>query len=161
MTVRLEPEDRAIIEATQAGLPLLPRPYAEIGVRTGLSENDVLERIARMLATGVIRRIGIVPNHYALGLTHNAMTVWDVDDAKISQLGRQIGALPFVTHCYQRPRHLPQWPYNLFAMVHGADRAEVDDKVAVIADMVGGRCRRHTVLHSTAVLKKTGLRLAA
>jgi DNA-binding Lrp family transcriptional regulator len=159
MTVRLEPEDRAIIEATQAGLPLLPRPYAEIGVRTGLSENDVLERIARMLATGVIRRIGIVPNHYALGLTHNAMTVWDVDDAKISQLGRQIGALPFVTHCYQRPRHLPQWPYNLFAMVHGRTAQEVEEKKAVIADLLGRHCKGRDVLMSTRILKKTGMRI--
>jgi DNA-binding Lrp family transcriptional regulator len=75
-------------------------------------------RLQRMLDTGVIRRIGAVPNHYAIGYTANGMSVWDVDDARIDELGARVGALEFVTHCYRRPRRLPDWPYNLFAMVH-------------------------------------------
>ena len=81
-----------------------------------------------MLASGIIRRIGAVPNHYRLGLTANGMTVWDVDEDKVIELGNIIGQLDFVSHCYQRPRHLPVWPYNLFAMVHGHDRDEVKTK---------------------------------
>jgi len=87
------------------------------------------------------------------------MSVWDVDDASVDALGAAVGALPFVTHCYRRPRRLPHWRYNLFAMVHGADRGEVEAKVARIAAVLGDAARAHDVLYSTRILKKTGLRL--
>lgn len=107
----------------------------------------------------MVRRIAAAPNHYKLGMTSNGMTVWNVDDARIADLGARVGALPFVTHCYERPRALPDWPYNLFAMVHGADRDEVEAKRAEIAALLGTACRGHDILYSTRILKKTGLRL--
>ncbi|HEC14184.1 MAG TPA: Lrp/AsnC family transcriptional regulator, partial [Rhodospirillales bacterium] len=115
----------------------------------------------KMLETGVIRRIGAVPNHYALGYRGNGMSVWDLPGARIGELGPKVGALDFVTHCYQRPRRLPDWPYNLFAMVHGRDRGEVEEKVREIAALLGVDDRGHEILYSTRILKKTGLRLAA
>lgn len=157
----LDAIDRQIIVATQAGLPLVAEPFAALAEQLGLESEEVLQRVADMQARGIIRRIAAVPNHYALGYTVNGMSVWNVSDEHITELGRLIGDLDYVSHCYQRPRHLPLWPYNLFAMVHGRDRAEVKTKVAVIAEKVRSHCRRHAVLHSTAVLKKTGLRLAA
>ena len=87
------------------------------------------------------------------------MSVWDVPDERIRELGQKIGELDFVSHCYHRPRHLPGWPYNLFAMVHGRDRPEVEAKVAQIAALLGESDRGHTVLYSTRILKKTGLRI--
>lgn len=153
--------DRAIIKATQAGLPLVKRPYHEIAERLGITETDVMERISAMSQTGIIRRIGVVPNHYALGLTANGMSVWDVDDGEAEKLGCAIGALDFVSHCYLRPRHLPVWPYNLFAMVHGKTRAEVEAKAREIGDLLGPACTTHDILYSTRILKKTGLRIAA
>jgi DNA-binding Lrp family transcriptional regulator len=153
--------DRRIIEATQAGLPLTPRPYHAVAETLGLEGEDVMARIRRLLDAGVIRRIGAVPNHYRLGYTANGMTVWDVADDQAAQAGRDIGGLDFVSHCYLRPRHLPQWPYNLFAMVHGQGRDEVEDKVRRMAEILGGRAGRHEVLYSTRILKKTGLRLVA
>lgn len=161
MTRMLEPEDRAIVAATQAGLPLVERPYEEVARRTGLTEAEVMTRIRRLMEVGVIRRIGIVPNHYTLGLRHNAMTVWDVADAEISRLGALVGTLPFVTHCYRRPRREPFWSYNLFAMVHGHSSGEVEQKRAEIAGLLGSACRGSDVLMSTRVLKKTGLRIKA
>lgn len=152
--------DRNLVRATQAGLPLVPRPYEAIGEALGLSGEDVRARLARMLEAGIVRRIGVVPNHYSLGVSANAMTVWDVDDAEIARLGRQVGALDFVSHCYHRPRRLPVWPYNLFAMVHGRTREEVDVKIAEIAGLLGPASRAHEVLLSRRILKKTGLRLA-
>ena len=119
-----------------------------------------MARMRRMLAAGIIRRIGAVPNHYSLGYRANGMSVWDVADERVGQLGREVGALPFVSHCYRRPRRLPQWPYNLFAMVHGRTREEVEDQVAQIARLLGEASRAHDVLYSTRILKKTGLRLA-
>jgi hypothetical protein len=92
-------------------------------------------------------------------MTANGMTVWDVEDASAGELGQQVGALDFVTHCYLRPRALPDWPYNLFAMVHGSDRGEVERKRGLVAGILGPACRGSDILYSTRILKKTGLRL--
>lgn len=151
--------DRALIAATQAGLPLVARPYEAVGAMLGVSGEAVRARLAEMLDEGLIRRIGAVPNHYRLGWVANGMSVWDVDDARVDELGERIGALPGVSHCYRRPRRLPQWPYNLFAMLHGRSRAEVEAQAAEIAALLGPACRGHDILYSTAILKKTGLRL--
>ena len=156
----IDATDRRLIEATQGGLPLSSAPYADIAENLGLSEDEVISRLGRMQDAGVVRRIGIAPNHYALGMVANGMTVWDVEDGRASVLGREIGALAFVSHCYLRPRALPVWPYNLFAMVHGSDRAEVEVKRQLIHDLLGVACRGGEVLYSTRILKKTGLRLA-
>ncbi len=153
--------DRQIIAATQDGLPLTSDPYGDVGRVVGLPGGEVRTRMARMLENGVIRRLGVVPNHYALGMKANGMSVWDVEDNRVSAIGAQIGDLDFVSHCYCRPRHLPLWPYNLFAMVHGEDRAEVDTKVGEIAALLGSASRSHDVLFSSRILKKTGLRIAA
>lgn len=150
--------DRAIIAATQGGLPFCARPYHAVADEVGLDPDEVMARLQRMLASGVIRRIGAVPNHYALGFRANGMSVWDVDDGRVAEAGAAVGALPFVSHCYQRPRHPPAWPYNLFVMVHGRAREEVEDKVKAIATLLGQDCRGHEVLYSTRILKKSGVR---
>ena len=161
MTFVLDDIDRRIVAATQAGLPLVPRPYDAVADEIGVTPAEVMGRIERMLEAGVIRRIGVVPNHYALGLTANGMSVWDVDDVEAERLGQAVGALDFVSHCYLRPRRLPVWPYNLFAMVHGASRDEVAEKAAAIAALLGTANRGHDILYSSRILKKTGLRIAA
>lgn len=151
--------DRAIIVATQGGLPLVPRPYHAVAATVGVAPEEVMRRLQAMLESGIIRRIGAVPNHYAIGWTANGMTVWDVADDAVDGLGERVGGLAFVTHCYRRPRALPEWPYNLFAMVHGSSRDEVRDKAAVIAGLLGEACRGSDTLFSTRILKKTGLRI--
>jgi DNA-binding Lrp family transcriptional regulator len=182
----LDDFDRALMAATQGGLPLVPRPYDAVGERLGVSGQQVRERLAQMLESGLIRRIGAVPNHYRLGFTANGMSVWDVEDAQVDTLGERIGQLPGVSHCYRRPRHLPKaapgrsqdalspsggdavqniatggnfWPYNLFAMLHGRSRAEVEQQALQVRELLGAACRGHDILYSTAILKKTGLRL--
>ncbi|WP_424830736.1 Lrp/AsnC family transcriptional regulator [Ruegeria sp.] len=157
----IDAKDREIIEVLQGGLPLVPAPYAQVAQILGLDEDTLMFRLADMKSRGVIRRIAAAPNHYKLGMTSNGMTVWDVEDGRVAELGSQIGALPFVTHCYERPRALPDWPYNLFAMVHGADRDEVEEKRAEISAILGAACRARDILYSTRILKKTGLRLKA
>lgn len=157
--MRPDATDRRIIAATQGGLPLVPRPYAQIARELGLDESELHDRLRRMQGSGVIRRIAVAPNHHALGLTANGMSVWDVEDDRIAELGAAVGALEFVSHCYERPRALPDWPYNLFAMIHGTTRAEVEDKRARIAALLGGACRSGDILYSTRILKKKGLRL--
>jgi siroheme decarboxylase len=152
--------DRAIILATQQGLPLVPQPYHAVAEQVGIAPDEVMARMRAMLQSGEIRRIGAVPNHYALGYKANGMTVWDVADERIDEMGERIGRLDFVSHCYQRPRHLPDWTYNLFAMVHGRDRAETEHKARQIAELLGDACRAHEILYSTRILKKTGLRIS-
>ncbi len=152
--------DRELIAATQSGLPLVSRPYEAVGAMLGVSGEQVRERLGQMLAEGLIRRIGAVPNHYRLGFTANGMTVWDVADDRVDELGIQVGALAGVSHCYRRPRELPVWPYNLFAMVHGRSRDEVERQAAQIRALLGDACRGSDILYSSAILKKTGLRLS-
>ena len=156
----IDATDRELIAATQQGLPLTPAPYAEVASRLGIAEEEVIGRLSSLKARGIIRRIALAPNHYALGVTANGMSVWDVEDGVASALGAKVGALHFVSHCYLRPRALPQWPYNLFAMIHGHSREEVEEQRRIIAELLGSACRGHDILYSTRILKKTGLRLA-
>jgi DNA-binding Lrp family transcriptional regulator len=157
----LDEIDREIILATQSGLPLVQRPYREVAQQLGIGEQEVVLRMRAMQQQGVIRRIAAVPNHYALGYRANGMTVWDVPDEMITELGQKVGALDFVSHCYHRPRHLPDWPYNLFAMVHAHDHAHAITLVDEIAELLGEHDRGHDVLFSKRILKKTGMRLSA
>jgi DNA-binding Lrp family transcriptional regulator len=158
---KLDDLDRAIVSATQDGYPLEPEPFSAIGARIDCDAPTVIKRLSRMLQAGAIRRIGAVPNHYRLGLRGNGMSVWDLDDTQVDALGAEIGALDFVSHCYLRPRRLPLWPYNLFAMVHGESRDIVEAHRAEIAALLGTACRARDILYSTRILKKTGVRLSA
>ena len=151
--------DRKILTATQGGLPLTSRPFEVIGKWIGLPEDEVIARVAALLGKGVIRRIAAAPNHYALGMAANGMSVWDVADDQAERLGEKIGALEFVTHCYLRPRARPAWPYNLFAMIHGSDRDAVEVHRREIAALLGPACQESDILYSTRILKKTGMRL--
>jgi len=155
----LDAVDRRLLVAAQGGLPLVPRPYHAVADRLDIAPAEVMRRMRRLLERGVIRRIAAVPDHYALGYRANGMSVWDVDDTRVDELGQQVGALPFVSHCYRRPRVLPDWPYNLFAMVHAATRLEVAERVATIASLLGDAARVYDILFSTRILKKTGMRL--
>lgn len=155
----IDATDRKIIAATAGGLPMAAAPYAEVGGWLGLDEAEVIARMTAMQAAGVIRRVALAPNHYALGMVANGMSVWDVADDQALALGAKVGALEFVSHCYLRPRALPDWPYNLFAMLHGTSRAEVEAKRAEVAGLLGEAAHGHEILYSTRILKKTGLRL--
>ncbi|MGZ4959921.1 MAG: siroheme decarboxylase subunit beta [Methylomonas sp.] len=157
--MNLDAIDRKIIQATQGGLPLVAEPYRAIAEPLNLTAQEVMLRIANMQKAGIVRRIAAVPNHYKLGYRYNGMTVWDVDDRHVDNLGKRVAELPFVSHCYQRPRHLPDWPYNLFAMVHGKTEQDAERQIAVIAELLGDDVSRHAVLYSTRILKKTGLRI--
>lgn len=161
-TNRLDLIDFKIVLATQAGLPLTSAPYETLATQLSLSEDEVISRLRRLLELGAVRRIGVVPNHYALGLVANGMSVWDVDDQYVDAVGALVGGMPGITHCYRRPRQLPLWPYNLFAMLHARDRADVQRQLIEVRRKVDcqfkGAIRTYDVLFSTQVLKKTGVR---
>ena len=150
--------DLQIMRATQAGLPLVSKPYHVVAETLNLPVEIVMARFDAMLKSGVIRRIGVVPNHYKLGYKFNGMTVWNIPDERVDLLGEIIGRLPFVSHCYHRPRQLPDWHYNLFAMVHGKTESEVGQQIGQISVLLGDFNLGHDVLFSTKILKKTGFR---
>ena len=158
---RPDDTDRRLIAATQAGLPLLPRPWQDLAHRLDLDEAEVMTRFLRLMRSGIVRRIGAVPNHYRLGLRGNAMTVWDVPEERIEAAAACLSASPWVSHCYLRPRHGERWPYNLFAMVHGRDRVTAAERARRLARRPALEGLAHAVLFSTRLLKKTGLRRAA
>ncbi|MDD5273240.1 MAG: AsnC family protein [Methylovulum sp.] len=116
--------DLELLAHISGGLPLCPRPYAQIGLQIGMDEAEVISRLGALKTQGLIKRLGVIVKHRPLGYRANAMVVWDVPDAHIKQLGGQISQFSFVTLCYQRPRH-SEWPYNLYCMIHGKDRATV------------------------------------
>lgn len=156
----IDATDRRILKATASGLPLTPNPFEEVGRWLLLPENEVIARIQKMQEDGIIRRVAVAPNHYALGMAANGMSVWDVSDPQAEELGAKIGILPYVSHCYLRPRSLPDWPYNLFAMLHGRNRDEVEAKRSEVAALLGEACRGSDILYSTRILKKSGMRLS-
>jgi DNA-binding Lrp family transcriptional regulator len=150
--------DAELIAVLQEGLPLLARPYAAIGARIGMSEDDVLARLHELRTEGIITRFGVVVRHHELGYRSNAMVVWDAPDERVTALGRRLAALEFVTLCYRRARQLPAWPYNLYCMIHGRDRASVQAKIAEAIAACGLQGLRHEVLFSRRRFKQCGAR---
>ena len=150
---------KPLILATQAGLPLTPQPYHAIAAQLNSDAETVMAGLQALLDASAIRRIGVVPNHYRIGYAANGMMVWDVADEHVDRLGELLGSQPAVSHCYRRPRKAGVWRYNLFAMLHGHTREEVLAQAEQVAALLGPARRAHDVLFSSAILKKTGLRL--
>jgi DNA-binding Lrp family transcriptional regulator len=151
-----DPGQQALIAAIQGGLPLVPRPYAAIAERLGLSEREVMRRVQALLDHGVIKRLGVVVRHRELGYDANAMVVWDIPDERVRDLGGCLGRFPFVTLCYRRPRRLPAWPYNLFTMIHGRDRDQVLARLDELVTRCGLQDVPHRALFSRRRFKQRG-----
>lgn len=156
--MELSDADLALIAAIADGLPLVERPYLAVGRSLGLEEEAVIARIQAMRDAGIIRRFGVIVRHHELGFRANAMAVWDIPDAEVGAVGTRLGESPEVTLCYRRPRCLPDWPYNLFCMVHGRDRPAVEATIAALIGRHGLTAYPHTVLFSTRRFKQTGAR---
>lgn len=157
----LDAIDRKLIRALQRGLPLVARPYRELAQQLGIAEPELLARVEQLHRSGAIKRMGVVVRHRPLGYRANAMVVWDVPDPTVSALGRCLSGFDFVTLCYQRPRHAPDWPYNLFCMIHGRDRDAVTAKVAFLVSECGLESIPHAVLFSRRCFKQRGARYRA
>jgi len=148
--------DRELIAAIQGGLPLVAHPYAVIGEQLGLSEAAVIERLETLQSSGLIKRMGVVVRHRALGYRANAMVVWDIPDDQIERIGALLADEVCVTLCYQRPRRLPAWPYNLFCMIHGRERDNVLRRLEQIISVHRLEEIPHTVLFSGRSFKQRG-----
>ena len=158
--VPMEEAERRLVSVLQEGLPLFIRPFSLIAERIGASESEVLGRIGRWLEDGAIKRFGVVVRHHELGFRANAMLVHDIPDDRVSELGRALAEEPDVTLCYRRPRILPDWPYNLFCMIHGRERSEVECIIADIRQRHGLTECAHDILFSLTRFKQNGARYA-
>ncbi len=152
----LDDVDRRILSSIEHGLPLVPRPYAKIAEAARASEAGVISCLARLCETGVITRLGLIVRHRMLGISSNAMAVWDIADSDVDRVGALLARQPCVTLCYRRPRCLPDWPYNLFCMVHGRERATVLAEIEALTTLANLRGRRHTVLFSRRCFRQRG-----
>lgn len=153
--------ERRLMAVLQEGLELVPRPYARMGMRAGMTEDDVLDTLARWQRDGLIKRLGVIVHHHELGYRANAMCVWNVPDERVAEIGAALSGEPGVTLCYRRARAGADWPYNLYCMIHGRQRSEVQAHL-------DGMIRRqrltgypHEVLFSLRRYKQTGARYAA
>lgn len=156
----IDEAERRLVSVLQEGLPLFIRPFALIAERIGASEPEVLGRIRRWLEEGAIKRFGVVVRHHELGYRANAMLVHDIPDGQVSDIGRALAEEPAVTLCYRRPRRLPDWPYNLFCMIHGRERGEVETIIADLRQRHGLETAAHEVLFSLTRFKQNGARYA-
>ncbi len=158
----LTPAERDLVLEIQGGLPVSATPYADVADALGVDTAWVIETIKRFDMEGKVRRVGVIPNHYALGYTENGMTVWNVPDELVDEVGPAVASLSFVTHCYRRPRHEGVWPYNFFAMTHGRSEAESEARIERVRETMETFWDVDDdwdSLFSTRILKKTGIRL--
>jgi DNA-binding Lrp family transcriptional regulator len=159
----LTPDERDLVVEIQGGLPISATPYADVAAELGVDTEWVIETIKRFNEEGKVRRVGVIPNHYSLGYTENGMTVWNVPDELVEEVGPEVAGLGFVTHCYERPRHEGVWPYNFFAMTHGRSEEESQERIQQVKETMDqywdvGEDDWDT-LFSSEILKKTGIRL--
>ena len=150
------PSERALLAALADGLPLKPRPFAALGARLGVTEAEALDALRALRDRGVVRRFGVVVRHHELGYRASAMVVWDVPDAAVDAAGRALAAAPGVTLCYRRPRRPPDWPYNLFCLIHGRDRGAVRRAMELAAELAGLAAAPRAVLFSGRRFKQRG-----
>lgn len=152
----IDDADISLLSAIADGLPLIPQPFAEVAARLGTGEGDILQRLKRLVESGTVSRFGVVVRHREAGFTANAMCVWDVPDEEVTCIGERMARFPFVTLCYQRRRHHPDWPYNLFCMIHGQDHAEVRGQIACVIQELSIEHLPHAVLFSRRRFKQRG-----
>jgi len=155
-TEEIEDLDLALIRAAQEGIALTARPYEALGARLSITEDEVIERLAALLEEEVIRRFSATIGHRALGIVANAMIVWRVPPEEVERAGPIMASFSEVTHCYQRPER-PEWPYNLYTVVHSPSREECRRVAAEISREVG--ISDYQVLFSEREFKKTGARI--
>lgn len=130
--MRLTELERKILLEIQRGLPFDRHPYRVIAKKVGCSEADVLEYIEALRDERVISRFGLIVRHRNLGYQHNAMVVWDIPDGKVDDIARKMSEIRCINLCYRRPRVPPDWPYNLFCMIHAKNRDFVHDALTEI-----------------------------
>lgn len=147
--------DRKLIRLLQEDLPPGLAPYETMANQLDLSEDELLRKIEDFKASGILRRFGGVVRHHRMGYTHNVMVVWQVPAHQLKRTGLHMAAQQDISHCYARPVY-PDWPYNLYTMVHGTSRESCDELILKIAGETG--IETYQKLTSLKELKKTSMK---
>jgi DNA-binding Lrp family transcriptional regulator len=147
-------KDIALIQVLQGNLPDSVTPFSILAETLQWSVEEVISCACRLLEAEVIRRFGAVLRHQKAGFVANAMGVWQVDPEQASAVGETMARFKEVSHCYQRPT-LPDWPYNLFTMVHGRTTEDCGDVMKRLSLATG--ITTYSMLFSTAELKKSSM----
>jgi DNA-binding Lrp family transcriptional regulator len=147
--------EQQVILALQRDVEITPEPFQELARRVGASEEEVLAAIRGLKDKGYIRRFGATLRHQLSGFEANALVVWVIPEAKLSRLGQRLASHRAVTHCYAR-QPAPDWPYNLYTMIHGKNPEEITRIAAKMAEETG--IADYDILYSEAELKKTTMR---
>jgi DNA-binding Lrp family transcriptional regulator len=148
--------DRRIIRAVQDGIALEAEPFAAAARGLDVSESELLRRLVAMEERGEIRRFAASVAHRNAGIGANVMCVWRVPDAKVEDFAQEAVEFDAITHCYDRPAP-EDWPYNVYAMIHGRTRGEVQEVIDALCERTGQR--DYVALISTREFKKTWTRL--
>ncbi|MCI4453374.1 MAG: Lrp/AsnC family transcriptional regulator [Thermodesulfobacterium sp.] len=133
---KLTDQEKKVLQALIEGIPLVSRPYAEIGQRLGLAEEEVIRIIQGLLERRVIRRLGATLRHNLAGYEGNAMVAWKVPEERVEEVGKGLAEKPFVSHCYVRECS-PDWPYNLYTMCHAKSMEELKRLIEETAKELG------------------------
>lgn len=148
--------DVKLIKHIQEGLPVTKTPYKDIGAALGMTEDEVIQRLKKLLEAGKIRRLAASIAHRKIGIDANAMCVWKVPRERVDEVGKIMAGFEEVTHCYERPTY-PDWEYNVFTMIHGYTDAECEAVIQMIKEKTG--LTENVILYSEKEFKKVGVRI--
>ena len=145
-------EDKAFVRELQKDLKISDRPFLPAAQNLGMTEEQVFGRLKHYEEIGVMRRFAAILRHRDAGFTANGMIVWKVPEGRIEEVGEMLGAFPQVSHCYQRPVY-PDWPYNVFSMIHCKSEAEAGEMARTIQGQI--LVDEYRILFSSREFKKT------
>jgi len=152
----MDERDLSLLKAAQEGISLTSRPYQALGEKLGMSEQEVVDRLLSLEEEGIIRRFAATIGHRALGIVANAMIAWRASPDEVQRAGEILGSDDEVTHCYERAA-CPDWPYNLYTMVHSRSREDCLETARRLSQISG--IREYRVLFSEKEYKKTSARI--
>jgi len=145
-------QDKDFIRELQKNMEIVDEPFVNAAKNLGMTEQEVFEKMKHYEDIGVMRRFAAILRHRQIGFTANGMIVWKVDKDKIPEVGATLGSFPQVSHCYERPTY-PDWPYNVFSMIHCKTHDEAYDVAKTIQDQI--HVDDYNILFSTREFKKT------
>lgn len=153
----LTPAEIDFVRVMQRDLPITSTPFLDYAQELGITLPALQALQRQFLDSGKMRRFAAVLHHRQAGFSANAMGVWAVpgDDAAIDRAGELMATFRAVSHCYRRPSY-PDWPYNIFTMIHGKSHDDCEQSLAAIAAKTG--IRDHGALYSTREYKKVRVR---
>lgn len=145
-------QDKQFIRELQKDMQIIDEPFLDASNRLGITEKQLFEKMKYYETIGVMRRFAAILRHRQVGFTANGMIVWKVPQERIVEVGEKLGSFPQVSHCYERPTY-PDWPYNVFSMIHCKTHAEANEMAKVIQDQI--HVEEYRILFSSREFKKT------